>query len=107
MKKNKAPYIVIAIICVFLALPGSFYHSRMALVCTCRLYFFQVAFLIGIWELIQVVNKKLEKFYSFEESPVTRISLQVLVSILIFLPVVFLTVHLCGLTCLLCRQTGS
>jgi sensor histidine kinase YesM len=58
------------------------------------LYFIQVAFLIGIWELIQVINRKLEKYYSFEQSPVTRISLQVLVSILIFLPVVFLFVHL-------------
>jgi LytS/YehU family sensor histidine kinase len=41
-----------------------------------------------------MVNRQLEKYYSFEKSPVTRISLQVLVSVLLFLPIVFLTVGL-------------
>lgn len=94
MKKNRAPYIVIAIICVFLGIARHSIIQEWPWYWHVALYFFQVAFLIGIWEFIQFVNKKLERFYSFEESPVTRISLQMLVSVLIFLPLVFLTVYL-------------
>jgi sensor histidine kinase YesM len=53
----------------------------------------QTGMFIGLWELIQVINNKLERFYSFEEKPVTRIVLQVLVSILFFLPVFFITFY--------------
>jgi sensor histidine kinase YesM len=94
MKKLKAPYIVIAILCVFLGIARYSVIQTWPWYAHAGLYFFQIAFLIGIWEVIQVVNKKLEKFYSFEQNPVTRISLQVLVSILILMPLVFLTVHL-------------
>ncbi|HZF65129.1 MAG TPA: histidine kinase [Chitinophagaceae bacterium] len=94
MKKNRAPYLAIAFICVLLGIARGTIINEWPWYAHVGIYFFQVAFLIGIWELIQVVNKKLEKFYSFEESPVTRICLQVLVSVLIFLPVVFLSVHL-------------
>jgi sensor histidine kinase YesM len=94
MQKNKAPYIAIAIICVFLGIARSSVIEEWPWYTHVGFYFVQVAFLIGVWELIQFINKKLEKFYSFEESPVTRISLQVLVSILIFLPFILLTVRL-------------
>ncbi|HEV7329433.1 MAG TPA: histidine kinase [Flavisolibacter sp.] len=93
MKRNRAPYIAIAIICVTLGVARSSVIEAWPWYAHVGLYFFQVAFLIGTWELIQLVNKKLEKYYSFEKSPVTRVSLQVLVSIIIFLPVVFLSVH--------------
>jgi sensor histidine kinase YesM len=93
MKKNKAPYIAIAIICVFLGIARSSIMEEWPWFAHIGVYFFQVLFLIGIWELIQVINKKLEKFYSFEESPVTRIALQVLVSVLLFLPMVILLVN--------------
>lgn len=94
MKKNKAPYIVIAIMCVSLGIARSSIIEAWPWYAHVGLYFFQVAFLISLWELIQYLNKKLEKYYSFEESPITRITLQVLVSILVFLPVVILSVHL-------------
>jgi sensor histidine kinase YesM len=93
MKKNKAPYLVIAIICVFLGIARYSIIEEWPWYAYIGVYFFQVLFLIGIWELIQVINKKLEKFYSFEESPVTRIALQVLVSVLLFLPMVILLVN--------------
>jgi hypothetical protein len=93
MKKNKAPYLVIAIICVFLGIARSSIMEEWPWYAYVGIYFFQVLFLIGVWELIQVINKKLEKFYSFEESPVTRIALQVLVSVLLFLPMVILLVN--------------
>lgn len=94
MKRNKGPYIAIAIICIFLAIARSTVIETWPWYTHIGLYFCQVVFLIGIWECIQVVNRKMEKFYSFEKSPVTRISLQVLVSIIIFLPIVYLSIRL-------------
>jgi len=93
MKNNRVPYVAIAVICIFLGVARGYIIEAWPWYAHIGVYFIQVIFLIGVWELIQLVNKQLEKFYSFEESPLTRISLQVLVSVLIFLPIIFLTVH--------------
>src|SRR5215216_1457179 len=94
MKDRKVPYIVIVIMCVVIAvfrstlIPGWPWYIHV------MLYFCQVAAMIGVWELILQINKKLENRYSFETQPTKRILMQVMMTELMLAPVFILTYFL-------------
>jgi sensor histidine kinase YesM len=92
--KLPKPYIVIFVLCFFVAIARSTVIKEWPWYIHVIGYFGQVVAFILMWELIQVINKKLGKYYSFERNPVTRIVLQVLVSIILFFPIFFVTYHL-------------
>lgn len=48
----------------------------------------------GFWFLIKFINKKLNNVFPFERGPFTRISLQVLITLLVVLPVVIVSTYL-------------
>lgn len=55
----------------------------------------QTIVLIGIWQLIKILNIVLERNIPFEHGPVKRIMIQILLTLIIVSPVVFAAVVLC------------
>ncbi|MCB0699404.1 MAG: histidine kinase [Chitinophagales bacterium] len=58
------------------------------------LFLSQCGAFTGFWFLIRFINKKLNKVFPFEKGPFIRISLQILLTLLIILPVVFISTYL-------------
>lgn len=94
MKKLPRVYIIIFILSFIIAVFRSKIIVEWPLYVHVIGYFVQVLAFILIWELIQVINKKLGHYYSFEDKPVTRIVLQVLVSMVLLSPVFIATYFL-------------
>lgn len=58
------------------------------------LFLTQCGIFTGFWFLIRFINNKLNKVYPFEKGPFVRISLQILLTLLIILPVIFTSTYL-------------
>lgn len=58
------------------------------------LFLYQCLLFTGFWHLIKFINKKLNNYYPFERSPMVRISLQIIISLLIISPLVIVSLVL-------------
>jgi len=54
------------------------------------LFFSQVGFLTGVWQMIKALNKALDKRMPFRKGPLLRMGLQILLSLLIVAPIFLL-----------------
>ncbi len=80
MKRRYLPYLFIGLFCLF----GTYVRSRILIGLPLHIYaflfVFQFLLIIGIWELIIWVNRKLELYFSLDKRPFVRILVPVLVS---------------------------
>ena len=89
--RKYSPYVFIAILCL---VAGGF---RVVLLNMLPWYFHVLGFfgqfivMSALWQLIIFVNKRLEKRYTIEQHPGTQIILQVLVTLVVLSPVLFVT----------------
>jgi sensor histidine kinase YesM len=89
--RKYSPYVFIAILCVVI---GSF---RVVLLNMLPWYFHVFGFfgqfivMSALWQLIIFINKRLEKRFTIEQNPGTQIILQVLVTLVLLSPVLFVT----------------
>ncbi|HEV3250506.1 MAG TPA: histidine kinase [Puia sp.] len=87
IQRKYSPYIFIAILCLigayfrYTILRGFSWPTHVLL------FFGQFTAVSAIWQLIRLVNKKLEKRFTIDEQPGTQILLQVMVTLMLLLPV--------------------
>lgn len=91
IQERYPPYIFIAILCVVIGL------FRLALIPEFPWYahiagfFLQFIFMSGMWQLIKFINSRLEKRFTLEKNPAAQISLQVMVTLLLLSPVIYIS----------------
>jgi two-component system, LytTR family, sensor kinase len=91
INRKHSPYIFIAVLCVVIAC------FRYTILYEFPLYVHAIGFvgqfvvMSAIWQLIIVINKRLEKRFTIEDQPGKQILLQVVVSLLLLSPVFIIT----------------
>jgi two-component system LytT family sensor kinase len=86
-----SPYIFIAVLSLVFVCFGYFIVPQFAWYIYLLGFFWRFLFLSAIWQLIRLINKKLEKRFSFEQHPVIQILLQVTVTSVFISPVFILS----------------
>lgn len=86
-----SPYIFITFICIAAAIFGLMFFPKLhwsmyVLAAVCRF-----VCMIALWQLIGLINRKLEKRFTIEERPVTQVLLQVIVTLVVLSPVFFIS----------------
>jgi len=85
--RKYSPYIFIAVLSLVLICFGYFIVPDFPWYLYLLGFFWRFLFLSAVWQLIRLINKKLEKRFSFEQHPVTQILLQVTVTSFFISPV--------------------
>jgi sensor histidine kinase YesM len=91
--RKYSPYIFIAVCSLVFVCFGYFIAPEFSWYLYVIGFFWRFLFLSAIWQLIRLINKKLEKRFSFEKNPGLQILLQVMVT-LIFISPVFIVSYL-------------
>jgi two-component system LytT family sensor kinase len=91
--RKYSPYIFIAVCSLVFVCFGYFIAPEFPWYLYVIGFFWRFLFLSAIWQLIRLINKKLEKRFSFEKNPGLQILLQVMVT-LIFISPVFIVSYL-------------
>lgn len=91
ISRKYSPYIFIAVLCFVIACFRYTILTNFPLYVHIFGYFGQFIVMCAIWQLIMLVNKRLEKRFTIEEQPAKQILLQVLVTVVLLSPVFVLT----------------
>ena len=85
------PYIFIAIVCIVVGVFRMFLIPEFPWFIHIAGFFLQFAVMSGVWQLIKFINGLLERRFALEKSPATQIALQVIVTIVLLSPVLYLS----------------
>jgi len=91
LQNKYSPYIFIAFISIAAAIFGFMFFPKLhwymyPLGTVCRFIC-----MIALWQLIGLINRKLEKRFTMEQHPVTQVLLQVIVTLVVLSPVFFIS----------------
>src|SRR6266700_974371 len=89
-----SPYIFIAILALMMAIFRSTILTEFPWYIHVLGFVGQFIIMCAIWQLIIFINKKLQKRFPFEKYPGKQIMLQVIVTIVLLSPVVFIPYYL-------------
>ncbi|HUR11082.1 MAG TPA: histidine kinase [Flavitalea sp.] len=91
MKHDERPYIFIAIFCLVVATVRYYILEGWGFWWHVIAYFLQFILVVGIWQLVGLVNSRLEAYFTFEKHPIKRIVSQVFITMLMISPVFILS----------------
>jgi len=87
MKHDERPYFFIALFCFAIGIVRYYILEGWSLWWHIFTFFIQFLFIVGIWQLVRIINSKLELRFSFGRQAVTRILLQVFITLVLISPV--------------------
>jgi two-component system, LytTR family, sensor kinase len=91
IQRKYSPYVFIFILCIIIACMRALVLTGFALYIHVIAFFGQFIVMCAIWQLIGLINNKLEKRFTIEQQPGMQILLQVAVTVLLLSPVFFIT----------------
>ncbi len=89
--RKYSPYIFISILCLVIGCFRAVILNMLPWYFHVLGFFGQLIVMSALWQLIIFVNKRLERRFTIEQHPGTQIMLQVLVTIVLLSPVLFVT----------------
>lgn len=89
--RKYSPYIFITILCIMGVVLALFMVPQLPWYLYAIGFVARFAFLSAIWQLIRLINKRLEKRFTIEEQPGIQILLQVTVTLILISPVFILS----------------
>jgi len=87
--RKYSPYVFIVILCMVIGIFRAIILDMLPVYIHVIAFFAQFTVMSSIWQLIMFINKRLERKFSFEQSPGTQILLQVMVTIVLISPVIY------------------
>jgi len=92
-KFRYTPYAVIAVFCVIVGIARAAILTDLAWYYHVLLFLLQFTVFIGLWKLLQFLNRYLDTRISFSEKPVTRVGMQMLLAFGFLIPLYLLLVY--------------